>query len=93
MSGANVENCIEGVVSPHPKIARKAKELNLKITNYEGFSRGGWSADFDERAPCGMWVLDTEPTIPSEEEPMTVVAENLKEALLKMEENAKYFFG
>lgn len=78
------------------RLSREANRLGLKITNYEGFSRGGWGTGDGTPAPCGMWVFSVEASDPSkttDHEPANITAENIEGALTSMREWAEYLFG
>lgn len=78
------------------RLAREADRLGLKITNYEGFSRGGWRTGDGTPAPCGMWVFSVEAVEPAnttDHEPANITAENITEAIESMREWAQYLFG
>ena len=77
-------------------VSREADRLGLKITNYEGFSRGGWGMGDGSPAPRGMWVFSVSAADPSktdDHEPANIVAENIPEAIKSMREWAQYLFG
>lgn len=85
---------ISQVLTVNHQIQRQADNLGLKITNYEGFARGGWGGERG-RTPAGMWVFMVEASDPSkttDHEPANIVSENLADALESMEECAEYFF-
>lgn len=76
------------------KIQKAADDLGLKISNYEGFARGGWGGD-EGGAPAGMWVFTVEAADPSkttDHVPANIVAENLADALNEMKKWAEYLF-
>lgn len=76
------------------RIQKQADDLGLKITNYEGFARGGWNGD-EGYTPAGMWVFTVESSNSSkttDHEPANIVAENLTDALNSMKEWAEYLF-
>ena len=71
------------------KIKKEAHKLGLKITEYEGFIRGGlWDGEMMHR---GMWVFETSPLHKTGKDSMTVCGFNLREVLISMKENAEYF--
>ncbi len=79
------------MIEYNPKIQKTAEKFKLKITKYDGFVRGGWTGGWP-----GMWVFTVSPedlNSTTDPEPMTIVAENIKDALKEIESCAKYYFN
>lgn len=77
------------ITNMNRKIKKEAHKLGLKITEYEGFIRGGlWDGEMMHR---GLWVFETSPLHETCEETMTVCEFNLREVLTSMSENAECF--
>ena len=72
-------------------IKKEAERLKLKVTEYHGFVRRKvWDG---EMYHCGAWDFQTMPIGEIDEEPMSVFAYNIVDALRQMQENATYFYG
>jgi len=80
----------------HSRIQKQADQLGLKISNYEGFTRGGWKTGDKSPNPSGMWVFTIEakyPTKTTDHEPAYITEENIDQAISEMCKWAKYLFS